>query len=89
MILGGRNDELVKFEWQESMMTAVRKINGCNLTGEPWQGAGTLYSSKGGTPLVTFIYPGGHPMDPAEPPLIVKFFQEHPEGAVAAGSATP
>lgn len=77
MILGGQNDELVKFEWQEKMMEVVRRINGCDATGEPWQKVGTIYPSKSGTPVVTFTYPGGHSMDPAEPSLIVKFFQEH------------
>lgn len=89
MILGGQNDPLVKFEWQEMMMDAVRKINGCDPKGEPWQGAGTLYPSNGGTPLVTFIYPGGHSMDPAEPALIVKFFREHPSTPPTIGSPAP
>ena len=77
MILAGRADELVKFETQEKMIAAVRRVNGCAGSGEPWQGVGTLYPSASGTPLVTFVYPGGHAMDPAEPALIVKFFQEH------------
>ena len=85
MILAGRNDPLVRFEWQELMIAAVRKVNGCGVAGEPWQGgAGTLYPSAGGTPLVTFVYPGGHAMDPAEPALILKFFQQHPGPAAAA-----
>lgn len=36
-----------------------------------------IYPSKGGTPLATYIYDGGHLMDSVEPGLIVKFFQEH------------
>ena len=83
MILAGRADPLVKFEWTELMIAAVRKINGCDTDGEPWQGVGTLYPSKGGTPLVTFIHDGGHMIDPAEPASIVQFFREHP-GAAAA-----
>ena len=86
MILGGQNDPLVKSEWQELMMDAVRKINGCDPTGVSWESGGTLYPSKGGTPLVTFIYPGGHTMDTAEPALIVRFFHEHTGTAVPAGS---
>ncbi len=84
MILAGREDALVKFEWQEMMMAAVRRINGCEQTGVPWENVGTLYPSKGGTPLVTYIYPGGHSMDPAEPGLIVKFFQGEPGAAATA-----
>jgi hypothetical protein len=78
------SDELVKFEWQEKMMEAVRTVNGCEAIGQPWREVGTLYPSKGETPLVTFTYAGGHAMDSAEPGLIVKFFQEHP----AAGAVT-
>jgi len=33
---------------------------------------------RSGTPVVTFIHPGGHEFDPAAPRLIVKFFTEHP-----------
>ncbi len=68
-------------------MDAVRKVNGCEPTGHLWQEVGTLYPSEGGTPLVTFTYAGGHAMDPAEPGLIVKFFQEHPDRPVATPSA--
>lgn len=89
MILAGQNDPLVKFEWQEMMMAAVRKVNGCDAAGVPWAGVGTLYPSKGGAPLVTFVYPGGHAVDPAEPPLIVKFFHEHPGNPAASGAPAP
>ena len=80
LILGGQNDPLVKFVWQERTMAAVRKVNGCAATGEPWDKQCTLYPSNGGTPLVTCIFPGGHQFNPAEPALIVKFFKEHPGG---------
>ncbi len=81
MILGGKNDPLVKFAWQELTMNAVRKVNGCAATGEPWDNQCTIYQSKDGTPLVTFVFPGGHQFNPAAPALIVKFFKEHPGGA--------
>ena len=89
MILAGRDDALVKFEWQEMMMDAVRKIDGCETTGQPWEGVSTIYPSKGGTPLVTFIYAGGHAVDPAEPALIVKFFQQYPNSVTVASSPSP
>ncbi len=78
LILGGQNDPLVKFAWQERTMAAVRKVNGCAATGEPWDKQCTIYLSKAGTPLVTCIFPGGHQFNPAAPALIVKFFKEHP-----------
>jgi hypothetical protein len=36
-----------------------------------------LYPSKGGTPLVTCIFQGGHQFNSTSPALIVKFFKEH------------
>lgn len=80
LILGGQNDPLVKFAWQQRTMTAVRKVNDCAATGEPWDKQCTIYASNNGTPLVTCIFPGGHQFNPAEPALIVKFFKEHPGG---------
>jgi len=62
LILGGRNDPLVKFAWQERAMDAVR----------------TIYRATNCPPLVTGIFPGGHQFNPAAPALIVKFFKEHP-----------
>ncbi len=78
MIMGGTEDPLVKFAWQRLSMDIVRDVNGCAATGEPWGPGGTLYPSPGGTPLVTFTYPGGHQYNPASPKLIIKFFKEHP-----------
>ena len=80
LILGGQNDLLVKFAWQQATMNAVRKVNGCAAAGEPWDKQCTLYPSSGGTPVVTGIFPGGHEFYAAEPALIVKFFKEHPAG---------
>ena len=86
LICGGKQDPIVKFAWQELELDALQKVNGCDPQGVPWaDGQGTLYPSKGGTPLATFFYEGGHAMDPAEPGLIIKFFQEHP-GAPATAS---
>jgi polyhydroxybutyrate depolymerase len=78
MICGGLNDPIVNFAWQQRTIDAVRRVDGCEPTGVPWEGAGVLFASERGTPLVTYTYPGGHPMDSAEPGLIVKFFQQHP-----------
>ena len=86
LICGGKQDPIVKFESQEQELDALQKVNGCNPQGEAWaDGKGTLYPSKGGTPLVTFFYEGGHAIAHEEPDLIVKFFQEHPGGPAAAG----
>ena len=78
LICGGKEDPIVKFESQEQEVEALEKVNRCDTQGVPWaEGKGTLYSSPGGTPLVTFFYEGGHGMASEEPDLIVHFFQEH------------
>jgi polyhydroxybutyrate depolymerase len=78
MHLAGEKDPLVKFEWQKAMMEFVRKTNGCDSEGKPWDKFCTVYPSKTGTPLVTFIHPGGHEFHRDAAPLIAKFFKEHP-----------
>lgn len=77
--VAGENDALVKFAWQERMMNALRRINQCG-EGQPWgsEKGCTVYPSKAGAPVVTFIHPGTHQYPAAAPRIIVKFFQEHP-----------
>ena len=74
----GDNDPLVKPQWQTMTIEAVRKGNGCDETGMPWEKLGTQYPSKAGTPVVTFIEQEGHKYPAAAPALIVKFFRQHP-----------
>ena len=77
MHLAGENDQLVKYEWQQATIEALRKLNGCEPTGSEWAKGCTLYESKSGTPVVTFIHPGAHNFPPEAPALFVKFFQQH------------
>jgi polyhydroxybutyrate depolymerase len=72
--MAGENDPLVRFAWQQRTIDDVRKLNGCGK-GEPWGEHCTLYPSKGGTPVVTYIHSGGHLLPDDVPPLIVKFFK--------------
>ncbi len=76
--VAGENDPLVKFSWQKQTMDAVRKLNQCG-EGQPWEGEKgcTIYPSKLGAPLVTFIHPGAHQFPAAAPAVIVKFFKQH------------
>jgi polyhydroxybutyrate depolymerase len=87
MHVAGESDPLVKFSWQELMMETLRRVNGCDDTGQPYAPQCTIYPSKNGTPVVTFIHPGGHEFDPTAPPLIVRFFKEHPGAQPAASPA--
>lgn len=85
MHIAGEKDPLVKFSWQQLMMDTVRKVNGCAATGEPWAAECTLYPSTNGTPVVTFIHPGGHVVPPSAPALIVKFFKQRPAETAKSG----
>ncbi len=73
----GENDPLVKYAWQTVMIEAVKKINGCDPKGEPWETKATLFPSAKNAPTVTFVYPGGHEYHKDAPELIVKFFKAH------------
>lgn len=88
--VAGKQDELVRFEWQERTMEAVRILNGCAAEGIPWAKAGdivaTLYPSKTGAPFISAIYPGTHKFPEEAPGLIVKFFKEQ---AKREGSLKP
>lgn len=75
MHIAGKNDELVKFEFQQRTIDAVKKVNGCVDTGEEWAKDCVMYASRPGTPVVTFIYDGTHKYPAEAPPLIVKFFK--------------
>jgi len=75
--VAGEKDPLVKYEWQKATMVAIRKLNGCDDNGAVWEKWCTLYPSKTGTPVVTFIHPGDHTFSQEAPPVIVKFFKEH------------
>ncbi len=74
--VAGEKDALVKFAWQQQTMNALRRLNECGV-GKPWAKHCTVYESKLGAPVVTFIHPGGHEFPAAAPALITKFLQEH------------
>jgi polyhydroxybutyrate depolymerase len=77
--IAGKNDRLVKFAWQEKMMSSVKDTNGCKEEGEVWAKHCLLYkpaNEKVGAPMVQCIHDGTHryPDDATE--LMVKFFKE-------------
>ncbi len=81
--LAGEKDALVKYEWQQKTMEAIRRINGCDSRGKPWEGklsapgVCTIYPSQSGAPVWTFIHPGAHGFPAAGPALIAGFFKEN------------
>ena len=74
--IAGEKDPLVLFTWQKASMDAVRKLNGSGTEGKTSDKYLTVYSSNNGTPVVTFIHPGGHGFPSEAPNLIVKFFKD-------------
>jgi polyhydroxybutyrate depolymerase len=76
--IAAENDELVKFEWQKLMIEHVRRLNQCG-DGAAWDGEKgcTVYTSKIGAPVITFIHAGGHRYPEDAPARIVKFFKLH------------
>ena len=90
--VAGEKDQLVKYEWQQRVMEAVRKINGCDAQGTEWAKSGdlvgTIYPSKTGTPFVSLIFPGTHTFPAKAPELIVKFFKMVTDPAHAAATTS-
>jgi len=76
--LAGEKDALVKYEWQQRTMEAVRKLDGCAEESQAYGPHTKLYPSAGGTPFAAFIHPGAHNFSADAPAVIVKFFKEHP-----------
>jgi polyhydroxybutyrate depolymerase len=78
--VAGENDPLVKFEWQQHTLEAVRKLNQCG-EGKPWtdENGCTIYESTVNAPVVTFIHSGTHAYPAKAPAIIVKFFKQNPQ----------
>jgi polyhydroxybutyrate depolymerase len=76
--IAGENDPLVKFDWQRQTIATVRELNECGVS-VPWEleKRCTIYPSKVGAPVVTFIHRGKHVVPSGAPEVIVKFFKEH------------
>ncbi|MBI5424972.1 MAG: esterase [Opitutae bacterium] len=73
--LAGRNDELVKFAWQERMIAHLRELNSCAATGTREGGYVTRYASASGNPTATFIHNGGHQLPAAASAAVVEFLR--------------
>ena len=75
MMSSGRNDPLVKFEWQSKMIDEMKKLNGVPADGKPWGDNGTWYKSENGTPVVTIIHDGVHAPPKDLGKRVVEFFK--------------
>lgn len=81
MHFAGRNDPLVKFEWQEATLRAVCAINQCDEQGEKWGGHCKSYSGNG-IPLVICLHDQQHQYPDFAPKLTVRFFKQNQRAAV-------
>ncbi len=75
LMSSGRNDPLVKFDWQSQMIEKLKSLNHVAAEGKPWGRDGTWYPSDAATPLATIITDGGHapPKDIGQ--RVVEFFK--------------
>jgi polyhydroxybutyrate depolymerase len=74
--IGSPEDPLVKFTWQEAMLSFVLKLNGCGPLNPDAMGY-TSYASSKGAEVATYFHSGGHQYPQEATPLIVAFFQAH------------
>jgi len=74
--VAGEKDPLVKFDMQRRAMDFDRKLDNCDPEGKPAGEFCTLYTSKDGPPVVTYIHPAGHEIPPGAPKRIIEFFKE-------------
>ncbi len=78
--LAGKNDEIIRLEFQLKTMAAIRALNGCEDTGQSWNPGPrivvTLYPSASGTPFVSAIHTGGHILPRSTGAWVVRFFKE-------------
>jgi polyhydroxybutyrate depolymerase len=75
--VAGETDPLVKFEWQKATIDRLKQLNGCDEQGQEYDKLSTIYPSKDGNPVVTYIHPGDHTFAQDSLPVIVKFFKQH------------
>ena len=75
--IAGQNDPLVSFNWQKQMIDAVRRLNQCG-EGKTWgvDKRCTIYKTKNGADVLTYIHSGTHTYPSEAPEIIVKFFKE-------------
>jgi polyhydroxybutyrate depolymerase len=74
--VAGRNDRLVKFSWQEYQIDQLLRINQCGQGRKVAEDV-TLYESKIGMPVETYLHPGGHRLPSEAAGIIVDFFKAH------------
>jgi hypothetical protein len=77
--IAGENDNTVAFEIQQKSMDNLRKRNGCEDSGQPWNNGkaatATLYPSPTGTPFVSVVHSSGHEVPVFAGRMMARFFK--------------
>ena len=76
--IAGTGDAQIRYADQLNAIEAARRANGVTGKGAGCCGGCTLYDAPGGTPVMSWIHPGGHEYPDSTSERIAKFFREHP-----------
>ena len=77
LLIGGKEDRLVKFGDQMESLELVRKIDSASDAGEPCGAGCTRYMSSVRAPVVEIVHPGGHVYPPWAVERTAEFFRNH------------
>ena len=75
--IGGQRDPQVRFADQRQAFETAIRVNGVAEKTAPCGSGCTIYGAPEGTPVMTWIHPGGHVYPNTTSERIVKFFQDH------------
>jgi polyhydroxybutyrate depolymerase len=76
--IAGTEDAQIAYADQLNAIEAARRVNRVTGNGAGCGGGCTIYDAQGGTPVMTWIHPGGHEYPDSTSERIAKFFREHP-----------
>jgi polyhydroxybutyrate depolymerase len=72
----GKNDRLVKPEWQTAQVNRLLKLNQCDVYGKRYEKHVILYISKSGNPVLVYEHSEGHVYPQEADAVVVKFFKD-------------
>jgi polyhydroxybutyrate depolymerase len=74
LVIAGQKDQLVPFALQRRTIDAVLRLDSAAAKGEPWFGGAMLHRSNVAD-VVTWVYPGAHPLPANAAAVVTRFFQ--------------
>jgi polyhydroxybutyrate depolymerase len=76
-LMMGETDPLVPYDEQKASIPLAEEHLGANPANATVDGYLRSEPGRGGLELAIYIHPGGHPIPPEVPALVVAFFQRH------------